>query len=157
LRYAYANQFGVTDGILEIRKGEKMNSGWSTEYLPDKQILLVEIRGIYAIEDAEKLVTKIAAMRLNPEQARILIDLRKANGEFDLLDIYNLPGTYESVYQALLFKVAFVFKQIGPDQLFHETVCYNKGFGRIRSFDDFDKAMNWLSSELFGKPDSAVP
>jgi|WetSurMetagenome_2_1015567.scaffolds.fasta_scaffold477771_1 hypothetical protein len=134
-----------------------MNSGWSTEYLPDKQILLVEIRGAYAIEDAEKLVTKVAAMRLDPEQSRILVDLRKANGEFDLLDIHNLPGIYESVYQAFLFKVAFVFKQIGLDELFHETVCYNKGFAGIKSFDAYDKAMNWLSPESLGKPDSAAP
>jgi hypothetical protein len=96
------------------------------------------------------LVKEVNAMKLDSDQTRLLIDHRDAIIKFTTMEIFNLPQSYRQSELSQRFRVALVFKQIGSDEQFYETVCVNRGY-RFSVFMDYDKAMNWLM-----KPDSQI-
>jgi hypothetical protein len=130
--------------VVEARRKRNMSATWTTRHLPDKGIVLMETVGTFTREDSDRMVEEVRAMKLDPKQVGILIDHRAAIIKFATLQIYNLPATYLSVDQADQFRIANVFKQIGTDERFYETVCRNWGY-RVRVFTDYDQAVQWLT------------
>ena len=125
-----------------------MADNWKIQFLPGKHILLITTCGIHSPKESYMLVKEVNAMKLDPDQTGILIDHRDAIIKFAPSEIYNLPQSYQQYEISHRFRVALVFKQIGSDEHFYETVCANRGY-RFSVFTDYDKAMNWLM-----RPDS---
>ena len=84
-------------------------------------------------------------MRLDPEQTRVLIDHRGSIFKIRIMEIFDRPHAYRQSALSTRFRVAQVFKQIGSEEQFYETVCANRG-DISPIFSDYDKAMNWLMS-----------
>jgi hypothetical protein len=125
-----------------------MAENWTIQYLAEKHVLLIKTWGIHSPKESDGLVKEVNAMKLDPDQTKILIDHRDAIIKFKTMEIFNLPQSYRQSELSQRFRVALVFKQISSDEQFYETVCVNRGY-KISVFTDYDKAMNWLM-----KPDS---
>lgn len=120
-----------------------MSAKWLVKHLQGEKITVFETSGLYSPEDSSKLMGEILSVDRDAEQTGILIDHRAAEVKFGTLDIYNCPKLYAGQSRLMKLRVAFLFRAIGPDEQFYETVCRNSGYA-IRVFDDYDKSLAWL-------------
>jgi hypothetical protein len=117
---------------------------WKFRRLYSGRILFIKLSRTLPPEEQSELIKEIGAMKLDPKQMSILVDHRVENINLSTMQIFSLTEPYRSVEKSYSFRVALLFKQIGPNEQFYETVCFNRGYTGIRVFDDCRKAANWL-------------
>ena len=123
--------------------GLTMTVTWSVKHLHGGKILAFETSGLYLPADSARLVAEILATKLDEDTLGILVDHRASEVRFETVDIYNRPKLYGGTDLFAKVRVAVLFRKVGPDEQFYETVCRNSGYG-IRVFEDYDQAVGWL-------------
>ena len=76
---------------------------------------------------------------------RVFVDLLQSELRLNAADIYWVPKKLES-HGLRRHRAALLFREIGSDEEFLETVCANRGIG-VKVFTDPDQALAWLIAE----------
>lgn len=118
---------------------------WTTAFLPDQQIVVIQTHGIADETDSLEMAKSIAKTMMEYKAMRCLIDhsaISLVSG--NVVEIYHRPqelrgfGIPSSVKIAEVVPPAYA-KHFG----FLETVCRNRGFD-FQTFDTQESAIQWL-------------
>ena len=123
-----------------------MKAAWTIKRVPEKGLVEITTAGTMTSRDSDNLIREIAAMDLDPEKDRLLVDHRRADLKFTTLNIFELPQTYQVQAGPERFWVATVFNELEHNQEFYRDICREHGFKRFEVFSDYDEAVRWLTS-----------
>jgi hypothetical protein len=76
--------------------------------------------------------------------SRILSDLRDAKIVAPTTDIYEMAKSIEEKGILTSLKRAIVISKDHEDYTFWETVCYNQGHRRVKIFQNYEQARDWV-------------
>ena len=113
-------------------------------YLEDKNIVLIRTSGTYDLDAEIETLKKVAAKLKEYNCNKCIFDHRETNVIARPMSSYERPAVYEELWDDHSTRGALVVKEINKDLKFLETVVRNRGWV-VRIFDDYDKAMEWLS------------
>jgi hypothetical protein len=120
----------------------------STAFDKEKDIFIVHVMGEYRRPyngfEAQRLVINSFAEH---GCRRVLLDLTQAEIIAGTLSTYQTANPEPEVAQELRkFSFAAMYAEISEDDRFFETAANNRGL-RVKTFDDLDKALEWLEKE----------
>jgi hypothetical protein len=114
---------------------------WVLTYQSDPGIVMVQTTGPVGMSSLPAMIGAVLAFAAEQQCLRFLVDHRQSELLLKPADIYETP----KLLLAKRPKAALVFKEIGPDHRFLETVCANVGIQTF-VFTDIDAALAWLTS-----------
>jgi hypothetical protein len=119
---------------------------WTTEFLADKNIVVIKTSGVADGKSSMEMAKSIAQIMQQYKTTRCLIDhssLLSVSG--DSTEIYYRPAGIRKTGAPSGVKIAEVVQPAHQEHFhFLEYVCRNNGFG-FRVFEDRDAAIQWLS------------
>jgi hypothetical protein len=116
---------------------------WELTYLADEEIILLRVTGSYEAERGKDAVRRAVDLAGQHACTRCLVDHREIPFGFGNLDSYERPDLYGSFEGTRLWRLAWVYREIGPDEQFFETACRNRGYN-VSVFTDYESALAWL-------------
>jgi hypothetical protein len=88
--------------------------------------------------------TEVGRIAAENNCTRVLSDLREGKITALLTDIYEMAKAIENKGIVKSLKRAIVISKDHDDYAFWETVCHNQGHQRVRVFQDYEQAKDWV-------------
>lgn len=129
---------------------------WIVEYNNTLRIVDVALNGSVSGPEVHELTSRAIGLLKKQGTLEVLVDTTEMEWAPPIVDIYSLPGQYETealdrrVRIALVAPKSSVAKQATQ---FYENACTNRGW-LVRSFASRDEAIAWLTDANFSnKPE----
>jgi hypothetical protein len=122
---------------------------WRIEFDEALGIISCLYAGTVSAEDFRKGALETIALARKHRTHRILIDDSKLASTVSTMEIYEMPGLYETSDANRRSKWALILPPKGPireDVDFYTTMCLNRGW-YVKTFEDRRSAIDWLLSD----------
>src|SRR4051812_15735446 len=115
---------------------------WQITYEPTQRLLFVETTGPVEAKSLPAFFKAVAEAMKQHRCKLLFVDHRKSKLCLSPVDIYYIPRLLSDCGISGQ-KAAVLFKNLGEDEQFTETVCRNRGI-KVQAFTDVESASAWL-------------
>jgi hypothetical protein len=127
-----------------MRKEDKME--FNVRYNVENDCLIGSYTGRMDRDTVQPYAEEIMSIASKHTCKLFMSDIRKAQIDFSIVDIYYLPGVLDAAGLDRSWRRAIVASKQVKELCFFETVAQNRGYS-VKVFADLDEAMKWLTAE----------
>ncbi|MCX6640784.1 MAG: hypothetical protein NTW14_09930 [bacterium] len=117
---------------------------WTVEFVEDLGVVLARTEGKYDAKIGIEMLKEVNPLLREHSTNRLLIDLRLAELQFSVADLFNRPDEYLELGLDRRLRTGLIFRELNENRRFLETVCVNRGYN-LKVFEDYDQAVQWVT------------
>jgi hypothetical protein len=118
---------------------------WEFTFKEHPLLLNIKVTGEIHRKEVIKMSIDAIALAKTKKCKRVLLDCRNAMLRDSQVDIYKFSSNLDKTGLKRTDKVAVVILHNVASYRFAETVSSNRGWTKIKYFEDMDDARNWVS------------
>ncbi len=119
---------------------------WDIEYSPRDDRVVSRVRGEIVCDDADRMLSDLAAKAKACGTGRVLVDDRLATLAFSIVELHARPAHYTDAGFSPSTRMAVLFEDWNIDEIYLETRVARCPFP-CQIFVDYDAAVHWLNAD----------